>query len=284
MPLAADLSSATGGLRMAAGALGSGTGTGGDGMEHAGRHALVTGGGTGIGLGIARALAAAGAEVTITGRDSARLERVAEDAQRLHPLAMDVADEASVRDGIAAAAEARGPVSICVANAGIAEGAPFRRETLEHWRRIMSVNLDGAFLTIRGALATLPPDMPARMIAISSIAGLRGLKGAIAYTASKHGVIGLIRGLSEEYMGGPVTFNAICPGYVDTAIVARNAAEIAGMKGIETEEARAHLARGNRHKRLLETDEVTAVAMWLCSEAARSVNGQAIQVAGGQVA
>ncbi|MGP1356481.1 SDR family NAD(P)-dependent oxidoreductase, partial [Roseicyclus sp.] len=80
-------------------------------MEHAGRHALVTGGGTGIGLGIARALAAAGAEVTITGRDSARLERVAEDAQRLHPLAMDVADEASVRDGIAAAAEARGPVS-----------------------------------------------------------------------------------------------------------------------------------------------------------------------------
>jgi 3-hydroxybutyrate dehydrogenase len=253
-------------------------------MEHAGRHALVTGGGTGIGLGIARALAAAGAEVTITGRDLGRLERVAEGTPRLHPLAMDVAHESSVRGGIAAAVEARGPVSICIANAGIAEGALFRRETLEHWRRIMAVNLDGAFLTIQGALATLPPDMPARMIAISSIAGLRGLKGAIAYTASKHGVIGLIRGLSEEYMGGPVTFNAICPGYVDTAIVERNAAEIAGMKGIAEEEARSLLARGNRHKRLLETDEVTAVAMWLCSGAARSVNGQAIQVAGGQVA
>ena len=94
------------------------------------------------------------------------------------------------------------------------------------------------------------------MIAISSIAGLRGLRNAIAYTASKHAVIGLIRGLSEEYMGGPVTFNAICPGYVDTPIVDRNAVEIAELKGITDAEARAYLARGNRHKRLLEADEV----------------------------
>jgi NAD(P)-dependent dehydrogenase (short-subunit alcohol dehydrogenase family) len=85
-------------------------------------------------------------------------------------------------------------------------------------------------------------------------------------------------------MGGPVTFNAICPGYVDTPIVDRNAAEIAEMKGITDEEARAYLARGNRHKRLLETEEVTATALWLCSDAARSVSGQAIQIAGGQVA
>ncbi|MDG4649934.1 SDR family NAD(P)-dependent oxidoreductase [Roseibacterium sp. SDUM158017] len=253
-------------------------------MEHEGRHALVTGGGTGIGLSIALALAEAGAEVTITGRDLARLDGVAREHPRLHALRMDVAEEASVRDGIAAAAKARGPIEICVANAGIAEGAPFRRETLEHWRRIMAVNLDGAFVTMQAALATLPPDRPARMIAISSIAGLRGLKNAIAYTASKHGVIGMVRGLSEEYMGGPVTFNAICPGYVDTPIVERNAAEIAVLKGVPNEEARGYLAKGNRHKRLLETDEVTGVAMWLCSDAARSVNGQAIQVAGGQVA
>jgi NAD(P)-dependent dehydrogenase (short-subunit alcohol dehydrogenase family) len=253
-------------------------------MEHSGKHALVTGGGTGIGLGIATALAEAGAEVTISGRDLDRLKRIAEGHARLHPLAMDVADEASVRDGIAAAAAVRGPIAICVANAGIAEGAPFRRETLEHWRRVMAINLDGAFLTMQAALATLPPDMPARMIAISSIAGLRGLKNAIAYTASEHRLIGMIRGLSEEYMGGPVTFNAICPGYVETPIVDRNAAEIAGLKGISDEEARAYLARGNRHKRLLDTDEVTAVALWLCSDAARSVNGQSIQVAGGQVA
>ena len=253
-------------------------------MEHRGRHALVTGGGTGIGLDIARALASRGAEVTITGRDLARLEAVAAESPRLHPLRMDVGDEASVKDGIAAAAQARGPVAICVANAGIAEGAAFHRETLTHWRSIMTTNLDGVFLTFQAAMATLGREDWGRMVAISSIAGLRGLKGAVAYTASKHGVIGLIHGLSEEYMGGRVTFNAVCPGYVDTPIVERNAAEIAERQGLTEAEARAYLARGNRHKTLLGTDEVTGAVMWLCSDGARSVNGQAIQIAGGQVA
>jgi 3-hydroxybutyrate dehydrogenase len=253
-------------------------------MEFQGRHALVTGGGTGIGLGIAEALALRGAEVTITGRDLGGWKGSRPRGRDCTRLRMDVSDETSVREGIAAAARARGPVSICVANAGIAEPAPFRRETLDHWRRIMATNLDGVFLTFQAAMATLAPDQPARMIAIASIAGLRGLKNAIAYTASKHGVIGMVRGLSEEYMGGPVTFNAICPGYVDTPIVDRNAAEIAELKGISDVEARAYLARGNRHKRLLETEEVTATALWLCSDAARSVNGQSIQIAGGQVA
>lgn len=252
-------------------------------MDHAGRHALVTGGGTGIGLSIGRALASAGAEVTITGRNLARLQRVAEENPRLHPLQMNVDEEASVRDGIAAAAEARGPVAICVANAGIAEAAPFRHETLSHWRQIMATNLDGVFLTFQAALATLGREDWGRMVAISSIAGLVGLKNAIAYTASKHGVIGLVHGLSEEYMGGRVTFNAVCPGYVETPIVERNVAEIAARQGITEEEARAYLARGNRHKTLLQTDEVTGAVMWLCSDAARSVNGQSIQIAGGQV-
>ncbi|MBF9031571.1 SDR family NAD(P)-dependent oxidoreductase [Rhodobacterales bacterium HKCCE3408] len=249
----------------------------------AGRHALVTGGGTGIGLDIARALAACGAEVTITGRDEARLQGIAAESDRLHALAMDVSDEASVRDGIAAAAKARGPVSICIANAGIAEPAPFAKESLDHWRKVLRVNLDGVFLTLQAALATLPPEMEARMIAISSIAGLRGLKYAPAYTASKHGVIGLIRAISEEHIGGPVTFNAVCPGYVDTPIVERNAAEIAARQGISDEEARAYLARGNRHKKLLDAEEVTAAILWLVSPAARSVNGQCIQISGGQV-
>lgn len=252
-------------------------------MEHAGRHALVTGGGTGIGLGLARALAAAGAKVTITGRDLARLEAVARETPGLHPLRMNVDDEVSVRDGIARASAARGPIAICIANAGIAEAAPFHRETLEHWRQIMTTNLDGVFLTLQAALATLGREDWGRMIAISSIAGLRGLKGGAAYTASKHGVIGLIHALSEEYIGGQITFNAVCPGYVDTPIVTRNAAEIAARQAITETEARAYLARGNRHKTLLETDEVTGAVMWLCSTAARSVNGQSIQIAGGQV-
>lgn len=252
-------------------------------MEHVGRHALVTGGGTGIGLGIALGLAEQGADVTITGRDGARLDAVAAKHPRLHALQMDVGVEASVRDGIAQAADTRGPVAICIANAGIAEPAAFRHETLDHWRSTMSTNLDGVFLTFQAAMATLERESWARMIAVSSIAGLRGLKGAIAYTASKHGVIGLIRGLSEENIGSNMTFNALCPGYVDTAIVERNAALIATHQGTSEQEARSLLARGNRHKRLLETDEITGTALWLCSDAARSVNGQAIQIAGGHV-
>ena len=253
-------------------------------MEHSGKHALVTGGGTGIGLGIARALAEAGAEVTITGRRLDVLEEAARDHPRLHPLQMDVADEASTRDGIAQAARARGPIALCIANAGIAEGGPFSKTTLADWRRTMQINLDGVFLTFQAALATLPDDAPGRYIVVSSIAGVRGLKNAIPYTVTKHGVIGLIRGLSEEYLGKrPVTFNALCPGYVDTDIV-RN--QIPGlMRRFDTDEegARAAIAKGNRSRRLLDVDETTAAAMWLCSDGARSINAQTVEISGGQV-
>jgi len=252
-------------------------------MEHAGKHALITGGGTGIGAGIALALAEAGAEVTITGRRAEKLEDVAAMSPRLHALVMDVDDEASVRAGIAAAAEARGPVRICVANAGIADGGPFAKTTLAQWRKTMTTNLDGVFLTFQAAMATLEDATPARMIAISSIAGVRGLKNAIPYTVTKHGVIGLIRGLSEEFMRRPITFNALCPGYVDTAIVRNQLPGLMKRFGVDEQGAIDTIARGNRHRKLLELDETTSALMWLCSDGARSVNGQTIEISGGQV-
>ena len=113
----------------------------------AGKHALVTGGGTGIGLAIARALAAQGAEVTITGRRQEVLEEVA--TKGLHPMAMDVRDEDDIVTKIQAAVDARGPIQICVANAGVAEGKALHKTTLDFWRNMMATNLDGAFLTIR---------------------------------------------------------------------------------------------------------------------------------------
>lgn len=252
-------------------------------MEHAGKHALVTGGGTGIGRGIAIALAEAGAEVTITGRRADKLDEVAALNPRLHPLVMDVDDEASVRDGIAQAAAAQGPVQICIANAGIAEGKPFGDTTLADWRRTMSTNLDGVFLTLQAALATLGPDDPGRMIVISSIAGVRGLKNAVPYTASKHAVIGLIHGLSEEYMKRPITFNALCPGYVDTDIVRNQIPGLMKRFGVDEQGAIDAIAKGNRNRRLLEVDETTSALMWLCSDGARSINGQTVEISGGQV-
>ncbi len=252
-------------------------------MEHAGKHALVTGGGTGIGADIAVALARAGAQVTITGRRSAPLDALAAAHANIHACVMDVADETSVRSGITAAADTHGPIQICIANAGIAEGGSFAKTSLTDWRRTMATNLDGVFLTLQSAMATLPVDMPARMIVISSIAGVRGLKGAIPYTVTKHGVIGLIRGLSEEYMRGPITFNAICPGYVNTDIVRAQIPALMKRRDIDEAAAEAIFAQGNRHGALLDTNEITSAALWLCSHGARSVNGQTIEIAGGQV-
>ncbi|MEO3414721.1 SDR family NAD(P)-dependent oxidoreductase [Roseovarius sp. CAU 1744] len=249
-------------------------------MTLSGKHALVTGGGTGIGLAIARALADHGAQVTITGRRAEVLEGVA--GNGLYPAAMDVTDEAQVADTIAKAADQRGPVQICIANAGIAEGRAVHKTDMAFWRRMMATNLDGAFLTVRESLNSMRGSDWGRVIAISSIAGLKGLKGAAAYTASKHGMIGLIRALSEDYLSTPYTFNAICPAYVDTEIISRNVTSIQERAGVSADEARAMMVDANKHKRLIAPSEVAQAVLWLCGPGSESVNGQAIEIAGGK--
>ena len=253
-------------------------------MDHnrslSGKHALVTGGGTGIGLAIAQALAARGAQVTITGRRQSVLDDVT--GNGLFGAAMDVRDEESVVDVIAASVAARGPIQICVPNAGIATGRALHKTDMAFWRDTMATNLDGAFLTIRESLTSMRTTDWGRVIAISSIAGLRGLPGAAAYAASKHGLIGLIRSLSEDYMGQPYTFNALCPGYVDTPIVTRNQEAIATRTGHSADAARQVMIDANRHKRLLDVDEVAAAALWLTGPGSQSINGQSIQISGGQ--
>ncbi len=250
-------------------------------MTLEGKHAIVTGGGTGIGLAIARALAADGARVTITGRRQEVLDEVAGDG--LFGMAMDVRDEDDVMSKVAAAVDARGPVQICVANAGIAEGRAVHKTTLDFWRNMMATNLDGAFLTIRECLHSMRGTDWGRVITMASIAGVRGLPGAACYTASKHGLIGLTRALSEDYLGKPITFNAICPAYVDTPIVERNTDNIAKRAGISADDARAVMVSANRHKRLIAPEEVAAAAMWLVRPGSESVNGQVIEIAGGQM-
>lgn len=250
-------------------------------MTLAGKHALVTGGGTGIGLAIARALADQGATVTITGRRREVLQEVANGI--LHPLEMDVRDEASVVDGIASAVSARGPVQICVPNAGVAEGRALHKTDLAFWRDMMATNLDGAFLTIRECLTSMHQTDWGRVIAISSIAGVRGLKGAPTYTASKHGLIGLIRGLAADYLGKPYTFNALCPAYVDTDIVPQNIDRIMARTGMSKEDAVKIVVGANPHGRLIAPVEVAEAALWLCGANSGSINGQAIQIAGGEM-
>ena len=250
-------------------------------MSLQGKHAFITGGGTGIGLAIARAMAAQGAAVTITGRRQEVLDAVAGDG--IVGLAMDVREEQDVADKVAAAVEARGPVQICVANAGSAEGKALHKMSMEFWRNMMATNLDGAFLTIRECLTSMRQTDWGRVITIASIAGVRGLKGAPCYTASKHGLIGLTRSLSEDYLGTPFTFNAICPGYVDTPIVTRNVDSISKRAGISADAARDIMVSANRHQRLIAAEEIAAAAWWLTGPGSESVNGQSIEIAGGQM-
>ncbi len=246
-----------------------------------GKHAIVTGGGTGIGLAIARGLADQGAQVTITGRRAEVLEAAASDA--IHPLVMDVRDEASVVDGMQAAVDARGPIQICVANAGIAEGRALVKTDLDWWRNMMAINVDGAFLTIREALRSMTQTDWGRVVAVSSIAGLRGLKGAPCYSASKHAMIGMIRALAADYATKPYTFNALCPAYVDTEIITRNVSSIMERTGLEEKDARALMVDVNPHGKLISPQEVAETALWLCNPAIESVNGQAIQISGGEI-
>ena len=250
-------------------------------MILSGKHALITGGGTGIGLSIAQALVAQGAHVTITGRRQDVLDEVA--TKGMTGMAMDVRDEADVVAKIASAVDKNGPIQICIPNAGIAEGKAVHKTTMEFWRNMMATNLDGAFLTIRESLTSMRQTDWGRVITIASLAGLRGLQGAACYSASKHGMIGLTRSLSEDYLGTPYTFNAVCPGYVETPIVERNITSIAQRAGISEDDALKIMVNSNRHRRLIAPEEVSSAVLWLCAPGSESMNGQTIEIAGGQV-
>lgn len=237
---------------------------------------LITGGGSGTGADMARAFAAAGHEVVITGRSRDKLAGVAGGAIRA--ITGDVSDP----DSVAAMFAEAGPCDIVIANAGVAEAAPFGKVSFDHWNRMIATNLTGVFLTFQQGLAQMATG--GRLIAICSITGLRGAAYAAPYAASKHGVMGLVRSLALEVAKKGITVNAICPGYLDTEMTGRSIAQIIEKTGRSEAEAIAALAGRNPQGRLIPPAEVTAAALWLASPAAASVNGQAITLDGGESA
>ena len=248
-------------------------------MTLTGKRALVTGGGTGIGAAIATALAAEGADVLITGRRDAPLREIADTHDRMRWALMDVTDEASVVETIAEAGE----IDILIANAGIAETMSLAKTTMDFWRRVQAVNVEGTMLCLRETLPAMALRGWGRAIVISSTAGLKGFRYGAAYAASKHAVLGLMKSAAEEVLTKGVTVNALCPGYVATPIIDRSVENIVARTDIPAEDALATLARTNPFGRLIEPAEVAAAALWLCRPGSGAVTGQAIPISGGQV-
>ena len=247
-----------------------------------GKHALVTGGGTGIGAAIARALARAGATVTICGRRLAPLQAVAAQNPAIRAAVADVTDEASMAKLHEQAEAAGNPIDIVIANAGMAESAPAHKTSLELWRRTLDVNLTGAFLSVKPALAGMRKRGFGRIVFIASTAGLKGYAYVAPYTAAKHGVVGLARALAVETAAFGVTVNAVCPGYTDTPMLEQSIARIVDATKREAAEVRATLAVGNPRGRLIEPREIAEVVLWLCGDAAAAITGQAISISGGE--
>jgi 3-hydroxybutyrate dehydrogenase len=253
------------------------------------RIALITGGGRGIGRAIAHEFAREGAQLVLTARSVDQVKQVASDVSRQFstkavPLVCDVSEAPSVEWLFKAASESfgRGP-DILVNNAGIAETAPLTKTDDELWNRHIAVNLSGTFYCMRAALPQMIERGWGRVINIASIAAKAGALYIGAYSASKHGVLGLTRTAALEVATKGVTVNAICPGYVDTEMVSRGIENITQKTGMSQEEARANIERQSPQKRMVTAEEVAAVALLLASEDGRGITGQAINVDGGSV-
>jgi 3-hydroxybutyrate dehydrogenase len=251
--------------------------------ELAGRHALVTGGSRGIGRAVAAALTRAGATVTVLGRDQSTLAQAVAKGDAAGFVVADVTEAAAVGAGIARAAAQHGPIDILVANAGGADSAPFAKADPEQFRRMFELNVMGSVHAIRAVLDGMLARRFGRIVAVASMAGLKGYAYVSAYCAAKHALVGLVRALALETVAAGVTVNAVCPGYTDTDVVRESAARIATKTGRPAEEAVAAMVRSNSLGRLITPDEVAAAVLFLCSPEAAAVTGTTLTIGGGEI-
>jgi NAD(P)-dependent dehydrogenase (short-subunit alcohol dehydrogenase family) len=240
------------------------------------RVALVTGGGRGIGREAALLLAAAGARVMVVSRSADELSAVG-----LEYVAADLGTPAGCALAVAETERRLGPIDLLVVNHGI--GSAHERVVWEQdpevWRETMRVNLDGPFELARLTVGGMCKRGFGRLVFTSSTAGEKAERCGSAYTASKHGVIGLARAVAQDAGPFGVTSNAVLPGWVRTTMAERSARTEAERRSITVEQVWEERAAIYPQKRVLEPREVAQVIAFLCSEGAGGVNGEAVTVA-----
>jgi len=247
-----------------------------------GRVAMVTGASKGIGRTTAEWLSRAGCRVVLCARDEALLKQVASSlsAEAL-VVPCDVTSPSDVLAAFETVENTWGAVDVLVVNAGAGASSPLAETSDEEWQRMLDLNLTAPFRCIRRAVPGMVSRGWGRIVVVASVAAKRGESRIAAYSASKHGVLGLVRSAASELARTGVTVNAVCPGYVDTPMTDDSVAQIAARTGRSLEEARSLLERQQPIRRLVTTDEV-AQAVLMCVENA-AVNGQGINVDGGAV-
>jgi NAD(P)-dependent dehydrogenase (short-subunit alcohol dehydrogenase family) len=253
--------------------------------ELTGRVALVTGGGRGIGRAVALSLAAAGADVAVSGRNADLLEEtvgaIRAVGRRAASVVCDVSERSQVEAMVTRVKQDLGDPLILVNNAGVAASAKLADTTDEMWDRMLRVNATSAFFATRAVLPAMLAAKWGRIVNMASVAAKSGAPYIAAYTASKHALLGLTRAAAAEMAGRGITVNAVCPGYVDTEMTDRSAANISKRTGRSEPDARKILEGFSPQGRLMTAAEVAALTTYLCSEAARGVNGQGIVLDGG---
>ena len=254
-----------------------------------GKVALITGGGRGIGRAIAFSLARAGAQVAVAARTKAEVQQVAHEVDeqvdgKAQALTCDVSDVTSVQQMFENFRNNfKTDPDILVNNAGVAESATITNTSDELWQRHLAINLSGTFYCTRAALPSMLSKGWGRIINIASIAAKTGAPYISAYSASKHGVLGLTRSVALEVGASGVTVNAICPGYVDTEMVSRGIERITKRTGRSAEEALASLKSMSPQNRLVTPEEVASLVLLIASDEGRGINGQGINIDGGTV-
>jgi len=255
-----------------------------------GRTAIVTGAASGIGAAVARAACRAGASVLALDVDGPGVTAVAHAAGRDGPgaieaLAVDVGDEPAVEHAVAHCTERLGPPTAVLANAGVEINGHAHRVPLDAWRRTLDVNLTGAFLTARHAIAAmLGAGSPGSVVCTSSPSAFVGFAGGgnAAYAASKGGVSALVRSLAVDYAAAGIRVNAVVPGATDTPLL------VAGVPADAAPAARQRIDAQAREQiplgRLAAPEEIAAAVLWLWSDAAGYVTGSHLVVDGGLMA